>query len=53
MVTVRGYDGEPLPDDEWIEVTGRFDQRLTSQEPQEPDRRPDAGTRYGVAAPRR
>lgn len=35
MVTVRGYDGEPLPDDEWIEVTGRFDQRLTSQQPQD------------------
>jgi uncharacterized repeat protein (TIGR03943 family) len=35
LVAVRGYDGEPLADDSWVEVTGRFDERLTAEQPQD------------------
>jgi uncharacterized repeat protein (TIGR03943 family) len=29
VVAVRGYDGEELADDTWVEVTGRYDERLS------------------------
>jgi uncharacterized repeat protein (TIGR03943 family) len=36
IVSVRGYEGAPLSDDEWVEVTGRFDEQLTSEQPHDP-----------------
>jgi uncharacterized repeat protein (TIGR03943 family) len=35
LVSVRDYEGAPLSDDNWVEVTGRFDERLTSKQPQD------------------
>jgi uncharacterized repeat protein (TIGR03943 family) len=34
LVAVRGYEGPALPDDQWVEVTGNFDERLTAEEGQ-------------------
>jgi uncharacterized repeat protein (TIGR03943 family) len=34
LVTVRGYEGPRLADDDWVEVTGRFDERLTAEQAQ-------------------
>lgn len=35
LVTVRGYGSEPLVEDAWVEVTGRFDEALTAAQPQD------------------